>query len=80
MGIQSQLLPLVSTFFLSQVYSFQTPGTSPNSNIPKQTASLNLSMQTEKDVKPLHFLYFPTKEWVTCLFSRMLPNPFPLNT
>lgn len=53
---------------------------SPNSNIPKQTASLNLSMQTEKDVKPLHFLYFPAKEWVTRLFSRMFPNPFPLNT
>lgn len=50
MGIQSQLLPMISIFFLTQVYSFQTPSMSPNSNIPKQTASLNLSMQTEKDV------------------------------
>lgn len=74
-GVQSQLLPMISTFFLPQVYSFQTSSMSPNSNIPKQTASLNLSMQTEKDVKPLHFI-LPCQRMGNTFILKNVSKPF----
>lgn len=80
MAVYSQLLPKYLTFFLLQLYSFKLPPCLQILIFQNQRGSLNLPMQTEKDVKPLHFLYFPTKERVTCLFSKMIPIPFPLNT
>lgn len=67
MAVYSQLLPMYLTFFLLQLYSFKLPACLQILIFQNQRGSLNLPMQTEKDVKPLHFLYLPTKERVTCL-------------